>query len=90
MMRGKTDRAADERLLEMIGMRTRGLTLRQIGNRMGLSYPGVDKMTRQVREADIAEAQTIHPRQITKGDDDQRSLESPAVVDRAYWRAGRR
>ena len=74
MSRGKTDRAADERLLTLtlIRMRCGGLTLRQIGTRFGMSFANIDKLTRQVREADLRE-----------------SGEPPQMVDRAYWKVGR-
>lgn len=53
MARGKTDRAADERLIAMLQLRQRGLTLRQIAARFMMSYPGVDKLTKQVRDHDL-------------------------------------
>lgn len=51
-----TGRAADDRVLDMIRLRCRGVGLRQIAAKYGMSFPGVEKLTRQVRTADIAES----------------------------------
>ena len=56
MAGGAKTRADDERILQMVDLRRRGMTLRQIGARLGLTAPAVVKATRKVRAADTAES----------------------------------
>jgi biotin operon repressor len=48
------DRAADERLLRLLHLRARGLSLSIIGRKMGMTKTAVQKSILRVRDADCA------------------------------------
>lgn len=54
--RARNQRAGDERLLEWLARRTAGETCRAIGEDFGISAVDVNKATRRVLDADIAES----------------------------------
>ncbi len=49
-------RQDDELLLRMLRMRAQGASIRAIGGAVGVGFGSVERMTRNVRDVDIAQA----------------------------------